>query len=142
MQGLKRRIVYVCLFEMLAIGISSSFLALMSGTGAGHSLALAVMITTLAVVVNFFFNIAFEAWEARQRRRERTLKRRILHAVGFQLSLVVFLIPLISWWFGVSMREAAVMDLALILFFPVYTLVFAWGFDNVFGLPSSAMPQT
>jgi len=141
MQGLKRRITYVCLFEMLAIGISSSFLALMSGAEAGHSLILAILITTLAVVVNFFFNIAFEAWESRQASRERTLKRRIFHAVGFQLGLVVFLIPMISWWFSVTLWEAAVMDLALILFFPVYTLVFAWGFDRIFGLPASAMPQ-
>jgi uncharacterized membrane protein len=38
----------------------------------------------------------------------------------------------------VSLWEAFVMDLALIVFFLCYTFVFNWGFDRVFGLPASA----
>ena len=32
------------------------------------------------------------------------------------------------------------LDLGLLLFFLVYTFVFNWVFDRVFGLPASALP--
>jgi len=32
------------------------------------------------------------------------------------------------------------MDLGLVIFFLVYTFVFNWAFDRVFGLPASAAP--
>jgi hypothetical protein len=38
----------------------------------------------------------------------------------------------------VSLWEALVMDLGLVVFFLVYTFVFNWAFDAVFGLPVSA----
>ena len=49
------------------------------------------------------------------------------------------LVPLFAWWFNVSLWQAFVMDLALIVFFLCYTFVFNWVFDQVFGLPASAM---
>ena len=53
---------------------------------------------------------------------------------------VAMLVPLIAWWFGVSLWQALVMDMALVVFFLVYTFVFNWAFDKVFGLPLSAQP--
>ena len=53
--------------------------------------------------------------------------------------LVFTLVPLFAWWFNVSLWQAFVMDLALIVFFLCYTFVFNWVFDQVFGLPASAM---
>jgi len=53
---------------------------------------------------------------------------------------VFTLVPLFAWWFGISLWQAFVMDLALIVFFLCYTFVFNWGFDRVFGLPASALP--
>jgi len=72
--------------------------------------------------------------------RGRTVWRRMVHAVGFEGGLVFTLVPLFAWWFGVSLWQAFVMDLALIVFFLVYTFVFNWVFDRVFGLPASAQP--
>ena len=48
------------------------------------------------------------------------------------------LIPLMAWWFGVTLWEATVMEAGLLVFFLVYTYVFNWCFDHVFGLPASA----
>jgi uncharacterized membrane protein len=50
------------------------------------------------------------------------------------------LVPLIAWWLGIGLWEALVMDLALVVFFLVYTFAFNWAFDAVFGLPDSARP--
>lgn len=141
MQGWKRRVTYIGLFEATAILISSTFLSYVSGKSGAHSLALSMMITTTAITVNFVYNLAFEAWEVRQASRERTVLRRVLHATGFQICLVTLLIPLIAWWFEVSLVEAFFMDMALIIFFPIYTMVFTWVFDLVFGTPAHLLQE-
>ena len=138
MQGIKRRVVYITLYEGIAIVAASIGLALMSGQGIGHSGALAVVASVIAVIWNLAFNAIFERWEARQPVRGRSIKRRIAHAVGFEGGLIAFLVPIFAWALGVSLLEALVMDLGLVVFFLVYTFVFNWGFDTVFGLPASA----
>ncbi|ARB29997.1 PACE efflux transporter [Pseudomonas tolaasii] len=142
MQGVKRKLVYVSLFELIGMTFSALGLALLSGAHPSSTGPLAVVITTIAVTWNFIYTSLFERWESRQRDRTRTVKRRIAHAVGFQLTLIVFLIPLIAWWMNVSLAQAFLLDLALILFIPCYTFVFNWLFDRTFGLPASALPAT
>jgi len=138
MQGFKRRIIYIGSYELIGIMISSLGLALLSGTQINHTGPLALFITTIAVSWNFIYNLIFEAWESRQVSRERKLKRRILHAIGFQLTLIIFLIPLIAWWMNISLLQAFILDLALIIIIPIYTFIFNWLFDYIFGVPLSA----
>ncbi|BEM91184.1 PACE efflux transporter [Serratia marcescens] len=140
MQGVKRKLVYVTAYEIIGIAISALGLALLSGHAPSSTGPLAVVITTIAVSWNFIYNYVFEWWESRQASRARTLKRRILHAVGFQLTLVVYLIPLIAWWMGITLWQALLLDMALIVIIPCYTFVFNWAFDKLFGLPASALP--
>lgn len=140
MQGVKRKLVYVTAYELIGMTISALGLALLSGHAPSSTRPLAVVITTLAVSWNFIYNYLFEWWESRQASRTRTLKRRILHAVGFQLTLVVYLIPLIAWWMGITLWQALLLDMALIVIIPCYTFLFNWAFDKLFGLPASALP--
>ncbi|HEI9709930.1 TPA: PACE efflux transporter [Serratia marcescens] len=140
MQGVKRKLVYVTAYEIIGMAISALGLALLSGHAPSSTGPLAVVITTIAVSWNFIYNYVFEWWESRQASRTRTLKRRILHAVGFQLTLVVYLIPLIAWWMGITLWQALLLDMALIVIIPCYTFLFNWAFDKLFGLPASALP--
>lgn len=137
LQGPKRRVVFVTLYEIIAI-IVSSLLFMAIGQGAGASGAMAVAASVIAIVWNLTFNALFERWEARQRVKGRSVLRRVVHAVGFEGGLALVLIPLMAWWFGVSLWEATLMEAGLLLFFLVYTYVFNWTFDRVFGLPASA----
>jgi len=105
MQGIKRRIVYVSSYEIIGMVISSVGLAILAGDSVEHTGPLSVMITTIAVTWNFIYNILYEKWEARQSSHIRTVKRRVGHAIGFQLTLVLFLIPFISWWMDISLVE-------------------------------------
>jgi uncharacterized membrane protein len=141
MQGIQRRIVYISLYEGIAIVAASAGLALMSGQGVGHSGVIAVVASVVAVLWNLSFNALFELWESRQPVRGRSLQRRIAHAIGFEGGLVLFLVPLFAWWLEISLWQALVMDLGLVVFFLVYTFVFNWAFDRVFGLPASAMGE-
>lgn len=137
LQGPKRRVVFVTLYEIIAI-LASSLLFMAIGQSAGHSGGMAIAASTLAIVWNLTFNHLFERWEARQSVKGRSVLRRVVHALGFEGGLALVLIPLMAWWFGVSLWEATVMEAGLLVFFLVYTYAFNWCFDHVFGLPASA----
>jgi len=138
MQGIKRRIVYVTAFEIIGMAISTAWLTLLSGESPTSTGPLALMITSIAVIWNLLYNMAFEAWEVRQVSRTRTVWRRIVHAIGFQITLVVYLIPLIAWWLAISLWQAFVLDFALMLIIPCYSFVFNYIFDRLFDVPLSA----
>lgn len=137
MQGLKRKVVYVTLFELIAVCLTSSLLVF-GGHDAGHAGAAAVASSAIAILWNFAFNSMFEAWEVRQATRGRSWKRRAAHAIGFEGGLVLVLVPLFAWWLNISLWEALVLDIGLLLFFMVYTYLFSLAFDRIFGLPASA----
>ncbi|MDF1484908.1 PACE efflux transporter [Ramlibacter sp. H39-3-26] len=141
MQGLRRRLLFIALYEGLAIACTSLGLALLADGGVAHAGVMAVASSAIAVAWNFAFNHLFERWEARQSVRGRSVARRVAHAIGFEGGLIVWLVPLFAWWFGVSLWRAFVMDLGLVVFFLGYTFVFNWGFDRMFGLPASALPH-
>lgn len=138
LHGVRRRVVYVTIYELIAIAVATLGLAQFSDQGTAHAGVMAVASSAIAVAWNIVFNTLFERWEARQAVRGRSLGRRIAHAVGFEGGLVFTLVPLFAWWFEVSLWQALVMDLGLVVFFLCYTFAFNWGFDRVFGLPASA----
>ena len=138
MQGAWRRVLYVALYELIAIGVVTLALGLLTEHGWGSSGGLAVGSSLIAVLWNLVFNHFFERWERRPPTRGRSPARRVAHAIGFEGGLLLWLVPFIAWWLGVSLWHALLMDLGLLLFFLVYTFVFTWVFDRVFGLPAAA----
>ena len=138
LHGVRRRVVYVSIYELIAIAVATLGLAQFSSQGVGHAGVMALVSSGIAVAWNFVFNTFFARWEARQVVRGRSLRRRVAHAVGFEGGLVFTLVPLFAWWFEITLWQALVMDLGLVVFFLCYTFAFNWGFDRVFGLPASA----
>jgi uncharacterized membrane protein len=138
MQGIQRKIVYVTLYEAIAIVCASFGLVVLFGQGLMASGVLSIAASAIAVIWNLVFNTLFERWESRQRTVGRSVARRVAHAIGFEGGLAALLVPLFAWWLGVSLWEALVMDFGLLVFFLVYTFAFNWAFDRVFGLPASA----
>ncbi len=140
MSPLIRRTLYVVLFEAVGVVFVSLGLAVFAGHEVDQSVGVAIASSTIAMVWNFAFNSAFEAWERRQSVRGRSFRRRVAHALGFELGLVLLLVPLMAWWLDVSLLEALVYDIGLVAFFVVYGFSFNLAFDTVFGLPASARP--
>lgn len=140
MQGIRRKVVYVGLYELFAIAFSSTGLAAGANASLERAGAIAVATAVIAVVWNLVYNTLFERWEARQRVRGRGLGRRVAHAIGFEGGMVAMTLPLIAWWLGMGWWEALLTDLGLMAFFLVYAFAFNWVFDHVFGLPTSALP--
>ena len=136
MQGMKRRVTYVFFYEVLSFLICAMILAVLSGSTFSHTGPLSLLIAVIAVSVNFFYNYAFEWWEKRQHSKTRTIFRRVVHAIGFQVVLVTILIPLIAWWMQISLVKAFLLDFSLMIIIPCYTFVYNYFFDHLFGLPS------
>lgn len=136
MQGMKRRVTYVFFYEVLSFLICAMILAVLSGSTISHTGPLSLLIAVIAVSVNFFYNYAFEWWEKRQHSKTRTIFRRVVHAIGFQVVLVIILIPLIAWWMQISLVKAFLLDFSLMIIIPCYTFVYNYFFDHLFGLPS------
>lgn len=104
------------------------------GYGGGNSGLIAVISSTIALVWNYVWTSVFEAWEKRQMSQDRTVSRRIAHAVGFEGGLIVILVPVIAWILAISLRDAFILEIGMLAFFLVYTFIFAWLFDTLLPL--------
>ncbi|MFS2023338.1 PACE efflux transporter [Massilia sp. GER05] len=138
MQGIKRKIVYVTLYEAIAIASTTAGLAGLADHDAGAAGIASVLASATAVVWNLVYNTLFEAWEARQATRGRSLLRRVVHAIGFEGGLVLAIVPMFAWALDTSLVDAFLLDIGLVAFFVLYSFAFNWAFDLVFGLPKAA----
>lgn len=141
MQGPKRKIFQAVSYELLAVFCIAPAFTLFYDSGLAHSTALSLLISTVAVSWNMLYNHAFERIERRLENRERTFARRVVHSLGFEGGLTLILVPLVSYWLGISLLQALMTNLALFVFFFFYAFVFQWGFDKLFDVPDSAKPH-
>ena len=137
LQGWRRRLLFVLSFEIMAISCSSFGLSLMSGQSVSHASVMGVSCSAIAVTWNWLFNTFFEKWESRQISQHRTIYRRVVHAFFFEIPLLISFVLLFSWWFSIGYIEAFWMDLALFVFFLIFTFLYTWGFDFLFDQPYS-----
>lgn len=132
----KRRILYVAVFEIIAIAASTALLMLLSGSDVQGSLPIATAISLIAVAWNYTYNFLFEKMEAMRQSEGRTLITRIGHTLGFEFGLFVIIIPIYMAWYSVGFWKAFEMEAVLLLFFLIYTFVFTYIFDMIFSLPN------
>ncbi len=134
-----RRIVYVIGYEGLSVLFTVVVMSGLLGHGGGQSVLTAVLLSTAATAWNYVWNTLFEAIERRVGATGRGARSRALHALGYEGGVLLVTIPLVSLMLGVSLVEAAMLEAGLLVFFLVFTTVYAMLFDRVFGLPASAL---
>lgn len=133
-----RRVIQALLYEAIAVAVVGPALGWLFDEGLASALGLALLMSTIALLWNYVFNGWFERWEARQSVKGRSLQRRLLHGIGFEGGLVLLLVPPMAWWLQISLWQAFLADLAVLVFFFFYAIGFTWAFDRIFGLPESA----
>lgn len=47
-------------------------------------------------------------------------------------------LPMFSYYLGIGVWQAFVMDLAFVVFYLIYAFVFNWTYDQIFPLPEGA----
>lgn len=102
-----------------------------------HSIGVVgVVSATLATLWNIAYNFIFDVSLKRYTgTTEKTLRSRMLHAVLFEVGLLIGLLPFIAWYLGISLWQAFLMDVSFALFYMVYALGFNWAYDKIFPLP-------
>lgn len=141
MSPIKRRIVFVSLYELIAILSMTTGFLLFSTQSLGHAGLASVIVSVIAITWNLIYNTMFETWEAWRGKEGRSILRRVAHALGFEGGLIVLTVPFFAWWLSVSLVTAFILNLGVMVFFLVYSFLFTWAFDLIFGLPSSVAPK-
>ncbi|OQW70608.1 MAG: hypothetical protein BVN34_01085 [Proteobacteria bacterium ST_bin12] len=141
MKPITRRILQAIFYEIGAIALTSPIIGFAFNASASSAIALAAIMSTIALAWNYIFNAIFERWESRQIVKRRSIWRRLAHGIGFEGGLVMMLVPLLAFWLNISFFDAFIAELGLLLVFFVYAILFTWAFDKIFGLPESALPH-
>lgn len=129
-KSIKERFLHSLAFEVIAIAICAPLGTWLLGYSLAHIGLLTLMISLLAMTWNMLFNSLFD----RAQRRigfKRTLMARGVHALMFEVGLLLAVVPLAAWWLGIGLWEAFVLDIGIALFFLPYTFVFNWSYDHV-----------
>lgn len=135
MQGLKRRVTQAISYEIILLSLFILIVTLVFKQAIMDSAVLGMSLTILALLWNMFFNYGFEKWEALKGWYTRGLKQRLLHALGFESGLLILGVPVIAYFLEISLLEAIIADIGFTVVIMVYTFIFQWAFDRLFGEP-------
>jgi uncharacterized membrane protein len=129
-KSLKERALHALLFELIGVLMFAPGLAWVLGQSIGKMGAMTVMISTVAMLWNMVFNALFDRLRARVG-FAMSLKVRALHAISFEVGLVFMVVPMVAWWLSISLLEAFVLDIGLLLLFLPYTMLFNLAYDRL-----------
>ena len=130
MKPVSERLLHAILFESCALLIMVPLAATVLQQSMHHIGVLGILLCGCAMLWNMLFNAVFERLEARYALK-RTLWLRASHAVAFEGGLVLLAVPLAAWWMAMSLWQAFLLDLAFLLLFLPYTMLFNWLYDLV-----------
>ncbi|MCY1226543.1 Chlorhexidine efflux transporter [compost metagenome] len=86
---------------------------------------------------NYLYNLLFDKAMLRITGQVRkSVMVRVLHAILFEMGLLVVFLPALAWYLNISLVDALIMDIAVAAFYMVYALVYNWLYDIVFPVPS------
>lgn len=120
-------------FEIIGLLIVTPLFAWLFDHSMSEMGVLAFLGATAATAWNYVFNLAFDHVLHRWRGTpHKTLSLRILHAVLFEATLLVILLPIFAWWLNISLLTALAMDMSFAAFYMVYAFVFTWGYDTLY----------
>lgn len=128
------RLRYTLLFEAILVASSTAVIAFLLERDLLEVSYLALILSAIAMATNFFYNYAFDYFDVSYGRipTERSIKHRIYHAVGFELILLFFTLPLIVWWLELSLIHALLLDIGMMAAVVIYTFLFGLEYDRAF----------
>ena len=135
------RLRYTLAFEGLLIGIFAFLLAFLFEREVSDTGALAILLSLKAMLVAYIYNYFYDRFDARHGRvpTERTVDRRMVHAIGLETILVATSLPVVVWWLGIGWLQALLMDLGFMAAVVVYTYLFTLAYDRLFPVPQPAL---
>ncbi|MGC5701336.1 multidrug/biocide efflux PACE transporter [Pseudomonas sp. NFXW11] len=127
-KSLTERIFQAVGFELLAVLICTPLLSWIMDKPMTDMGLVTLGVGLLALSWNVIFNSLFDRL-LKALRQAHNGWTRVVHALLFEGGLVLFAVPLIAWWLDISLLQALILDLGVLLFFLPYTYVYHWGYD-------------
>ncbi|OPB23032.1 multidrug/biocide efflux PACE transporter [Pseudomonas sp. FJ2-5-13] len=127
-KSLTERVFQALGFEGLALLICTPLLVWITGRPALEMGAVTLGISLLALSWNVVFNSLFDRLKTRLQLANGGWTR-VLHALLFEGGLILLAVPLIAALMKISLLEAFILDIGVLLFFLPYTYVYHWGYD-------------
>lgn len=133
------RLRHTLLFEIIGLLTCTPLAAWILDKGMMQIGSMSLAISLTAMVCNYLFNLAFDHALVKTGRpvNVRPPWMRCLHAVLFELSLLILTIPMVAWWLNMTLWQAFITDIGFVLFFLVYAYVFNWTYDRAFPMPTA-----
>ncbi len=133
MRTTKDRIRQAVSFEAFGVLLSVPLAVFIFGFDLNKTSVLGIVGATMATAWNYAFNLMFDHGLKRiTGSTQKSMKIRLLHAISFEMGLLVAFLPFITWWMDIGLVEALIVDFAFIAFYLVYAFVFTWCYDSIF----------
>jgi len=103
---------------------------------------LGIILSLKAMLVNLVYNWVFDHVDARANRisSDRSTIGRIIHAAGFETTLMLTSLPIYVWWLQITMLQALMTDVVVTSLVVAYTYAFTLGYDRLFPLVRYQVP--
>ncbi len=130
------RVRHAISFEIIGLALVTPLGALAFGMPMADIGVIGVAGATLATAWNYLYNLGFDhLMQHLTGGTQKNVAIRVLHAVMFEVGLLLALLPMIAWYLGISLIQALTMDVSFALFYVAYAFVFNWAYDRIFPLP-------
>ena len=130
------RLRHAVLFEILGIILTLPIGYFLFHLTVSKMGAISVVSSITATAWNYIYNLLFDKSMLRLRgSTTKTLPIRLIHALLFELGLIVILLPAIAAYLNITLWEAFLMDIVLVVFYLIYAFGYNWIYDRVFPIP-------
>ena len=129
-RSLKERIFHACVFEFFAVVFTMLIGIFLLNKPMDSMGIVAILISLTALLLNIAFNWIFDKLFPFVN-GDRPVHIRILHALGFEATLVIFTIPMIAYILKMSFIDAFMFEIGLLIFFLFYTYLYNWLYDQI-----------
>lgn len=128
------RLRYALLFEGILVALFAVIATLIFDRGLLSMSILSIVLSLIALAVNFAYNYFFDRFDVRNGRipTERARRWRVVHALGFEATLVVINLPILMAWMNWTFWQALAIDIIAMAGIVVYTYFFTLAYDRLF----------
>lgn len=142
MRSTPDRIRHAVSFEIIAIAMVTLLGNRLLGMPPMNMGVLGISSSIIATIWTYLFNLGFDHALLRLNGSpQKGWPARVLHALLFEITLSLVLLPVIAAVLGIGLLEALMIDLSLMAFFLVYTFVFNLVYDALFPVPRTSEPR-
>lgn len=124
------RVFHAVSFEVIAITITAPLSAWLLGRSIFQMGTVAIVLSTLAMLLNLFYNMLFDRYWPLSK-GPRPTKIRIMHAIGFEFSFIIIGLPILALLLNMSLWNAFLLELGFFAFFLFYTYAFNLSYDKL-----------